>query len=128
MGKRGMLPKFRPATLGREANARPLIRPVKPGPPPPPPSPPRKFPSGFGPRGGAAAMEASHHEEQEPETEGAFTNGGFTGVTGEPSTLNRGPETVPLELKRRGRANAVVVAFDDETQARPVDNQLLDKT
>jgi hypothetical protein len=123
MGKRGMLPKFRPATLGREALARPSIRPVKPGPPPPPPSPPRKFPSGFGPKGTAQAIEASHREEPEVPT----AVGNFNG--GEPSTLNRGPETVPFDAgpKKRGRAPALVVTFDDETQARPVDDRLLDK-
>ena len=47
---------------------------------------------------------------------------------GEPSTLNRGPETLPLaQGALRGRANDIEVSFEDETQARPVDDYLLQK-
>ena len=43
LATRGLLPKFRPATLGgREASLRPVIRPVRPTAPPPPPAPPRR--------------------------------------------------------------------------------------
>ena len=126
MAKRGMLPKFRPATLGRDAQARPSIRPVKPGPPPPPPSPPRRISSGFGPRSNIAAFaQTALENDLDAQLEASTVVG-----NGEPSTLNRGPETVPLEPARnprRGRADGNALSFDDETQARPVDDRLLDK-
>jgi hypothetical protein len=117
-----MLPKFRPATLGRDAaQARPSIRPVKPSPPPPPPSPPRRMSSGFGPRSKLAQYAAEAIVDQ-PEVPTA------TGY-GDPATLSRGPETVPTEdvnTKPRARAN-VVVSFEDETQARRIDDRVLDE-
>lgn len=124
MGKRGMLPKFRPAALGRDAQARPSIRPVRPSPPPPPPSPPRRNPSGFGPRGGAAAAESSRHDDEHERS----TAQGHD----EPATVDRlegGLESIPREPPnaRRGRADAISISFEDETQARPVDHSLLDK-
>jgi hypothetical protein len=125
MSKRGMLPKFRPATLGRDATqARPSIRPVRPSPPPPPPSPPRRMSSGFGPR----SKLAQHAQEALEQPELATATG-----HGEPATLARGPETVQqpqhqdVTTKPRGHANAVEQAFDDETQARRVDDRLLDE-
>ena len=126
MGKRGMLPKFRPATLGQDAPARPSIRPVKPGPPPPPPSPPRRMPSGFGPKGtGAAAFaQTSLENDLDDQLEASTVVG-----NGDPATLNRGPETVlePARNPRVGRVDARELTFEEETQARPVDDRLLDK-
>ncbi|MEA2746047.1 MAG: hypothetical protein QOI41_190, partial [Myxococcales bacterium] len=135
MAKRGMLPKFRPAALGRDAQARPSIRPVKPGPPPPPPSPPRRMSSGFGRRGEngsnlqAFAETALDNGFDDDQLEASTMAGGGnqSSSNGEPSTLNRGPETVLEAPKnpRRGRVDAREISFDDETQARPVDDHLL---
>lgn len=123
-----MLPKFRPATLGRDAQARPSIRPVRPSAPPPPPSPPRrKNPSGVGPRGlgavaprSTAAAPADHYDDEDCST--AQGNG-------LPATLPRGPQTLSFEAPnaRRGRSNALAISYDDETQARPVDDRVLDE-
>ncbi len=116
-----MLPKFRPATLGHTASARPSIRPVKASPPPPAPSPPRRHESGFGPRSNRApesqaAVETERFEEEMPTA---------AGHQGEPSTLNRGPVT--LQATPRVRANVMRVEhFDDETQARPVDDHAIE--
>lgn len=124
MAKRGMLPKFRPASLGRDALARPSIRPVKPAPPPPPPSPPRRMSSGFGPRSNLKAFAQTALENDLDDALEASTVAGNP----EPSTLNRGPETMPLEPAsnaRRGRVGARALSFEDETQARPVDDRLL---
>ena len=118
-----MLPKFRPAALGTETLARPSIRPVRPSPPPPPPSPPRKISSGFGRKNEAFVTVVVDDDLELPTATG--------NNNGEPSTLNRGPETVQFEPStkptnaRRGRSNAVLVSFEDETQARPVDDHLL---
>ncbi len=123
MAKRGMLPKFRPATLGRDASARPSIRPVRPSPPPPPPSPPRRVTAA--PLSNVAAFPAPATERDDDRVE-------MPTVTGhvEPATLTRGPETVPFEQAttlRRQRPEEVPQSFEDETQARAVDNGLLDK-
>jgi hypothetical protein len=103
MAKRGMLPKFRPATLGADAQARPSIRPVKPGPPPAPPSPARRISS----HANTNLDDGSYDVEDQLE---ASTLAG----SGEPSTLDGGSS--PREL-----------SFDDETQARPVDDHLLNR-
>jgi hypothetical protein len=120
-----MLPKFRPATLGRDASARPSIRPVRPSPPPPPPSPPRKVTSGVG-RSQLAAYGGPATEREDDGVE-------MPTVTGhaEPATLTRGPETVAFEqaiTNRRPRAEMASepISFEEETQARAVDNDVLD--
>ena len=123
MAKRGMLPKFRPATLGRDASARPSIRPVRPSPPPPPPSPPRRVTAA--PLSNVAAFPAPATERDDDRVE-------MPTVTGhvEPATLTRAPETVPFEQAttlRRQRPEEVPQSFEDETQARAVDHGLLDK-
>jgi hypothetical protein len=132
MSKRGMLPKFRPATLGLTAtHARPSIRPVKPIPPGPAPSPPRRRESGFGPRS------TTGHEDQAGDQAGIETERydldmPTAGGVGEPSTLNRGPVTLPRDnapetvqaSPRGGRGNVMQLQFDDETQARPVDDHV----
>jgi hypothetical protein len=105
-----MLPKFRPASLGRDASARPSIRPVRPSPPPPPPSPPRRAPS--------EAITQRNEERGEPAT--------ITGQV-EPPTLSRSPDTVPFDDGHAARAQADSLSFEDETQARAVDNGLLDR-
>ena len=143
MAKRGMLPKFRPATLGGEAQARPSIRPVKPGPPPPPPSPPRRITSGFGPRGSAAFAQTAlvngangANGANGPAASDAFDSDDQLEAStmagrGEPLTLDRidrsgDPVTLePARNPRRGRVDALT--YDDETQARPVDDRLLEK-
>jgi hypothetical protein len=106
MAKRGMLPKFRPATLGADAQARPSIRPVKPGPPPAPPSPARRV---------AAIANANHANQDDGsyDVEDQLEASTLAG-SGEPSTLDGGSS--PREL-----------SFDDETQARPVDDHLLNR-
>lgn len=127
MGKRGMLPKFRPATLGRDASVRPSIRPVRPSPPPPPPSPPRKQTSGVSARSNLAPFPGPATERDDG-TE-------MPTVTGhaEPATLSRGgPSTVPFEqaqTNRRPRAElpSEPISFEDETQARATDDGLLDR-
>ncbi|MBX3190672.1 MAG: hypothetical protein KF819_26970 [Labilithrix sp.] len=137
MAKRGMLPKFRPAQLGRDAPARPSIRPVKPPPPPSPPSPQNKrHASGFGPRG-TFQMNAADAELDAP------THTGATGSM-EPSTLDNravvtprrdalapiapedGPETAAGPTPR-ARVDSMGLSFEDETQARAVDDGLLDR-
>ena len=135
-----MLPKFRPATLGLTATARPSIRPVKASPPPPAPSPPRRRESGFGPRSGRAAngfddaqesQAAIETERFDDQDEQDMPTAG--GVHGEPSTLDGGgcPVTLPREVvqasARSGRGNVMQLSFDDETQARPVDDRVLDQ-
>jgi hypothetical protein len=140
MGKRGMLPKFRPAALSQDAQARPSIRPLRASPPPPPPTPARRNPSGFGPRGGEGAVNDASaflpfDDDDEHERSTAHGNG-------EPLTLDRAAETVPRTVPReapnarRGRADAIALSFDideetqardDETQARPIDEVALDK-
>ena len=116
MANRGMLPKFRPATLGLTASVRPLIRPVKALPAPPVPSPPRR-------------SEAVVESQAAIETERLLGDGELDMATangvGESSTLNRGPVTVPREMvqatPRGGRGNVMHLQLDDETQARPID-------
>lgn len=129
MAKRGMLPKFRPAQLGREAPARPSIRPVKPSPPPPPPSPPRRHPSGVGPRGASALLTPIDNEKD------------ITTAVGhsERPTMDRAPATMPTIVRdddgesptttsvARGQVKALELSFEDETQARPVDDHILDR-
>lgn len=110
MAKRGMLPKFRPATLGADAQARPSIRPVKPGPPPAPPSPARRV--SVSSHANTNLDDGSYDVEDQLE---ASTLAG----SGEPSTLDGGPSP-------RG-ASPRELSFDDETQARPVDDHLLNK-
>jgi hypothetical protein len=96
MAKRGMLPKFRPAALGADAQARPSIRPVKPGPPPAPPSPARRL----------ALANANANANQDDD--GSYDLDDQL----EASTLAGAPRDV---------------SFDDETQARPVDDHLLNR-
>jgi hypothetical protein len=132
MAKRGMLPKFRPATLGGDAQARPSIRPVKPGPPPAPPSPPRRITSGFGARSNVAAFAQTAIEngadafDADDQLEASTMAG-----RGEPLTLDRidrSADPVTLEPARNPRrGNVDALTYDDETQARPVDDRLLDK-
>ncbi|HSO37002.1 MAG TPA: hypothetical protein VLT33_30970, partial [Labilithrix sp.] len=105
-----------------------MIRPVKASPAPPVPSPPRRD-SGFGTRGSQVVVESQASIETErfdDEQEMPTANG-----VGEPSTLNRGPITVPREMvqatPRGGRGNVMHLQFEDETQARPVENHVLDK-
>src|SRR4051794_9822342 len=137
MGKRGMLPKFRPATLGADAQPRPSIRPVRPSPPPPPPSPPRRMASGFSraandANDAVASNVAAFPGTYEPRERHAADVETPT-VTGEvdQATLSRlaqTPETVPFEqatTHRRQRSDDAV--FDDDTQARAVDHSLLDR-
>lgn len=135
MAKRGMLPKFRPAQLGREASARPTIRPVKASPPPPPPSPPRRMASGFSPKTSAAAAAALAPIDSEGDRATAIAS------YGDPATLDRAnahahhahhsharndeelPSTTAVP---RGRVDAMLVSFEDETQARQPDDHVLD--
>jgi hypothetical protein len=104
MANRGMLPKFRPATLGeRHASLRPAIRPVKPTAPPPPPSPPRRFSSGI--RSGFEAPQA---------------------IEGQPDLVTP-PFSDPPTMAARERIHAIArelpreQRFEDETQARQVE-------
>ncbi len=121
MAKRGMLPKFRPAALGADAQARPSIRPVKPGPPPAPPSPARRLALA---NANANASQDDGSYDLDDQLEASTLAG-----SGEPSTLDRGPETVtPSPSPSPSPAlSPRDVSFDDETQARPVDDHLLNR-
>ncbi|MBX3209377.1 MAG: hypothetical protein KF764_30370 [Labilithrix sp.] len=113
MANRGMLPKFRPATLGgREVSARPTIRPVKPTAPPPPPSPPRRVSSGV--RHPAPHGEAIEHDEFETSTASYQ----------DPPTMAAARERVH-EIARALPSQYDGPRFDDETQARPLDDGLI---
>ncbi len=116
MANRGMLPKFRPATLGVTATVRPLIRPVKAAPAPPVPSPPRRSEAVVESQAAIETERLLGDDDHEMPT----ANG-----VGEASTLNRGPVTVPREMVRAtprgGRGNVMQLQFEDETQARPQD-------
>jgi hypothetical protein len=83
------------------------------------------MPSGFGPKGSAAAFAQTALENDLDDQLEASTVVG----NGDPATLNRGPETVlePARNPRVGRVDARELTFDDETQARAVDDRLLDK-
>jgi hypothetical protein len=159
MGKRGMLPKFRPAALGRDVSARPSIRPVRPSPPPPPPSPPRRNPSGVLPRtannaevSDSVVIRDDAHEgtndgtydslgsldfvreddsfearPYEDEIEAPTATALPTGNT-EPSTLDRGLQTIPRDaLPDHVREELSSLSFEEDTQARAVDDRVLDK-
>ena len=84
------------------------------------------MPSGFGPKGtGAAAFaQTSLENDLDDQLEASTVVG-----NGDPATLNRGPETVlePARNPRVGRVDARELTFEEETQARPVDDRLLDK-
>ena len=138
MAKRGMLPKFRPAQLGRDATARPTIRPVKASPPPPPPSPPRKMSSGFSPKSSVAVAEPLAPLDSDGDHATAIA------PYREPPTLDRSKDSAYVgnalrdedlpstTAVPRGRVDAMLVSFDDddepaedETQARrPEDHRL----
>ena len=130
MAKRGMLPKFRPAALGADAQARPSIRPVKPGPPPAPPSPARRLALANANANANANVSASQDDDGSYDLDDQLEASTLAG-SGEPSTLDRGPETVTLEpspsLSRSPSLSPRDVSFDDETQARPVDDHLLNR-
>ena len=114
MANRGILPKFRPATLGLSASVRPLIRPVKASPAPPVPSPPRRIEPAVESQ---AAIETERFDDDPLEM---VTDHGVD----EPATSNHGPATVPRETvqatPRGGRGNVMQMRLDDETRARPV--------
>src|SRR5579871_5324892 len=97
MANRGMLPKFRPVSLGANASARPTIRPVKPAPPPPPPSPPRRFQSGV------SARKADGQIVQLPRLASAEVDEVATAV---------GPQEPPTMANPRLRANAMALSFE----------------
>lgn len=102
MAQRGMLPKIRKTNAGSASPlARPSIRPVVARKPPPPPAPPRKFPSGITPRG-----ERTYDEDGDPATMLAFAD----------------PPTVSAPHHPHPPSH---LAFDEETQMRPVDDDLL---
>jgi hypothetical protein len=108
-----MLPKIRPAT--GNAPGRPSIRPVKPAPPPPRPAPPqppaRRQESGFGPKGHMREPYRSHGD-------------GATAIADYPE-----PPEPPTQANARPAVRQVApMDFDDETQARPVDDHLLAQT
>jgi hypothetical protein len=100
MAQRGMLPKIRPVMSN--GSARPSIRPVQPAPAPPRPIRARKVESGFAPK--APPMREPY---------GSYGEGATAVAEYEPPT-----QTKP-------RVHAVPMTFDDETQARPVDDGLL---
>ncbi|MBS2012300.1 MAG: hypothetical protein JST00_05415 [Deltaproteobacteria bacterium] len=99
---------------------------MKAAPPPPPPSPPRKMSSGFSPKTSAAVAEALAPLDSDGERATAVAP-----YHREPPTLDRRgdafdapsvevrdedlPSTAAIP---RGRVDAMVVTFDDETQAR----------
>src|SRR5262245_50477071 len=107
MADRGVLPRFRPASLqGREGAARPAIRPLRATPPPPPPSPPRRVPSGIR-TPNPAAVEGNPYDAARAATERP------TGAAG-----RRLVHELARELPREHR-------FDAETQARRADQGVI---
>ena len=113
MANRGMLPKFRPATVGgREAPARPMIRPVKPVAPPPPPSPPRRHPSGV--RHSSAMPEPIENEHEIS-----------TASYEDPPTMAAARQRIHEIARELPSQYDTSPHFDDETQARPVDGDLI---
>ena len=115
MANRGMLPKFRPATLaGREVAARPSIRPVRPTAPPPPPSPPRRVSSGV--------RHPAPHGPAIESDEGELSTASFQ----DPPTMAAARQRIH-ELARElpSQYDHAPRFFDDETQARPVDGDLI---
>lgn len=102
-----MLPKIRPA-MG-SGPARPSIRPVKPSPLPPRPAPPtrKRVESGL----------SAKEPMREP-----------YGSQGDGATMFGAASEPPTQANPRQRAELVAMSFEDETQARPVDDHLLAKT
>lgn len=114
MGNRGMLPKFRPALLGgREAPARPIIRPVRPTAPPPPPSPPRRIASGTRP---SAISLAAPVPLESIDLQDATTANNDTDA----STISRDRDEAPTRPHRSSvDIGELAETFDDEeTRAR----------
>ncbi|HEY8075368.1 MAG TPA: hypothetical protein VIF62_14690, partial [Labilithrix sp.] len=107
-----MLPKIRPAAAGTAV--RPSIRPVKPSVPPPPPAPPRRFPSGVAPKN--TTMDLHHADADAIDDDGPLT------AVAPYSDLPTNPQAAQVEDLR---ATNLVVSFEDETQARAVDEYLL---
>jgi len=109
-----MLPKFRPATVGgREAPVRPTIRPVKPVAPPPPPSPPRRQPSGV--------RRPEPHGPAIEDCENELSTASFE----DPPTMTAARQRVHEIARELPSQYGGLPQFDDETQARAVDGELI---
>ncbi len=112
-----MLPTFRPAMLGRDAPARPVVRSAKATPPQPPPAPPRRNASGLVPRGTTATPRLAEAIAHDPD--GLWRT----------LAADKSPDTMPRELftARRECVDATGVSFDAETRAHTVDDSVLDE-
>ncbi|AKU97316.1 Extensin-like protein precursor [Labilithrix luteola] len=126
-----MLPKFRPLSEGREGPARPAIRPVKPSPPPPPPTPLRRT-SDVRVRESRPPRSYSELVDSDNDTTDRDPRKSYDEpptLDTEPATLDGCPATSPIRSVAPSfqvrEMRELALSFDEETQARPIDDHLL---
>jgi hypothetical protein len=115
-----MLPKMKPAAA---ESARPVIRPVKASPPGPAPAPPtRRYPSGVSSKRGGTMNLVPDLEVHVEDEDKMTAIAPWTEQYPEPPT---GPTPIAIAQPVPRQRTNVVVGFEDETQARPADEYLL---